>query len=83
MKLTLASGDVFEISTWDFSDNGVFITTDTEISSLATVNSIVRIQFQGTNFTPPVMAAKVLRVTDSGIALQLKDTLKPGDAPER
>jgi hypothetical protein len=83
MAVTTADGTVFDIKTWDFSDNGVFIAADTLTLENITVNSVVHIQFQGTNFTPPVMSAKVLRVTDSGIALQLKDTLKPGDAPER
>jgi hypothetical protein len=81
MKLTLAGGESFTIKTWDFSDSGVFIENTENINELATVNSIVRIQFQGTNYTPPVMSAKVVRVTDAGIALILKDTLIEGNAP--
>lgn len=81
MKLTLANGDCHEIKTWDFSDSGVFLSVNDSIRKLATVNSIVRIQFQGTNFTPPVMSAKIVRVAEHGIALVLRDMLVPGDAP--
>lgn len=80
MKLTLANGDCHEIKTWDFSDSGVFLSVTDAIREDATVNSIVRIQFQGTNFTPPVMSAKIVRIAEHGIALVLKDMLVPGDA---
>lgn len=80
MKLTLANGEVFEINTWDFSDNGVFLNVDETIRNQATVNSIVRVQFQGTNYKPPVMSAKIVRVAEKGLALELKETLIAGDA---
>ena len=82
MKLTLANGEVFEINTWDFSDNGVFLKVDEAIRDQATVNSIVRVQFQGTNYKPPVMSAKIVRVAEKGLALQLKETLIAGDAAQ-
>lgn len=83
MRLTLANGEAFDIRTWDFSDSGVFVAVDQEIMDKATVNSIVRVQFQGTNHTPPIVSAKVLRKTDKGLALVLQDTLVDGDAPNK
>jgi hypothetical protein len=80
MKLTLANGESHEIRTWDFSSSGVFITANAEVLTSATVNSIVRIQFQGTNYTPPVLSAKIVRIADNGLALVLQDTLIEGDA---
>ena len=80
MKLTLASGENYEIRTWDFSSSGVFVAASEEVLSKATVNSIVRIQFQGTNYTPPIMSAKIIRVTENGVALVLQETLIEGDA---
>jgi len=80
MKLTAATGEEFVIRTWDFSDKGVFLTVSDDVLEYALVDSVVKIQFQGTNFKPPVMVAKVIRTTDKGIALELRDTLVEGDA---
>ena len=82
MKLIAADGESFIINTWDFSDKGVFLPISEETRKHVHLNSIVHIQFQGTDHTPPVLSAKVVRVGDSGIGIELKDTIIPGDAPE-
>jgi len=78
MKIIMPDGGSFDIHTWDFSDSGVFLKTTDEVKQAATVNSIVFVQFQGTNFKPPVMTAKIVRCTEVGIALALIDTASEG-----
>jgi len=80
MKLTFASGHAFIIKRWDFSSNGVFLDVNDDILALAIPNDIVEVQFQGTNHRPPVMSAQIIRITEKGLALSLKDTLIEGDA---
>lgn len=80
MKITLPSGASFVIKTWDFSSSGVFLDVNAEVLALAELNSMVEVQFQGTNHRPPVMSAQIVRIADSGIALVLKDTVIVGDA---
>ena len=80
MKLTLPTGESFVIKTWDFSSSGVFLEVNNEILALASAQAIVEVQFQGTNYRPPVMSAQIVRITEKGIALVLKDTVVEGDA---
>ncbi|WP_320827639.1 PilZ domain-containing protein [Reinekea sp.] len=74
IKMTTLNGLSFDIHTWDFSSNGVLLMATDAVRHAIAVNSIVRVQFQGTNFRPPVMNAKVVRYTDAGLALTLLDT---------
>ncbi len=80
MKLIAADGESFIINTWDFSDNGVFLTNTEKTLKHIHLNSIVHVQFQGTDHTPPILSAKVIRVGENGIGLELKETVVPGDA---
>ena len=82
MQITAANGEKFDIQTWDFSDSGVFVAVDEARQALMPVNSIVQVQFQGTNHTPPIVSAKVIRATSKGVALQLRDTLREGSAED-
>ncbi len=82
MKLIAADGTSFIINTWDFSDNGVFLSANEENLKHIHLNSVVHVQFQGTEHTPPVVSAKVMRVGETGIGLELQETIVPGDAPE-
>ena len=76
--MIMPDGVSFEIHTWDFSDTGVLLMATEAVKQAATVNSIVFVQFQGTNFKPPVMTAKIVRCTEVGIALVLLDTAAEG-----
>lgn len=80
MQLTLDNGEQFQIKTWDFSANGVYLIADDTIRNRAEVDASVQVQFQGTNYTPPVLSAKIIRITNTGLALQLQETLIQGDA---
>lgn len=82
MKLSCSDGKSFEITTWDFSDNGVFLEVEDAVRHHLSVNAKVNLQFQNTNFEPPIVSATVVRMTNSGIALELKETIKDGHAQE-
>ncbi|WP_320827641.1 PilZ domain-containing protein [Reinekea sp.] len=74
IKMTTSDGVCFDTKTWDFSNSGVFLIASDAVKRAALIHSIVRVQFQGTNFRPPVMSAMVVRYTEVGLALILLDT---------
>ncbi|MCJ8311873.1 MAG: PilZ domain-containing protein [Saccharospirillaceae bacterium] len=67
---------------FDFSEGGVYIILEEAQSLLLNIGSIVRVQFQGLNFTPPIMTAEVVRKDKLGCGLLLIDTYKLGEAPD-
>jgi len=80
MKVTLDDGSHHVIKTWDFSSSGVFIEATADILARAQTDALVQVQFQGTNYTPPIMTARIIRVTEKGLALKLEETVQEGDA---
>ena len=67
---------------FDFSEGGVYVILEEEQSSLLNIGNIVRVQFQGLNYTPPIMTAEVVRKDRLGCGLLLLDTYKLGDADD-
>lgn len=83
MQVETTAGDVFLIKTWDFSASGVFLAIDATVKQQFAMDDTVKLQFQGTNYTPPVIQARVIRITDTGIGLKIEDELVPGDADSK
>jgi len=67
---------------FDFSEGGVYVILEEEQSNLLNIGNIVRVQFQGLNYTPPIMTAEVVRKDTLGCGLLLIDTYKLGEAPD-
>ncbi|BCE01016.1 PilZ domain-containing protein [Marinicellulosiphila megalodicopiae] len=67
---------------FDFSENGVYVILEEDQSSHLNIGNIVRIQFQGLNYTPPVMTAEVVRKDRLGCGLLLLDTYQDGQLIE-
>lgn len=82
MQVETMTGEVFLIQTWDFSASGVFLAVDDLVKQQFSMDDTVKIQFQGTNYTPPVIKARVMRITNTGIGLKIEEELVPGDASE-
>lgn len=80
MQIETMSGEVFLIQTWDFSASGVFLAVEDSVKHQFLMDDTVKLQFQGTNYTPPVIKARVVRITNTGIGLKIEEELVPGDA---
>jgi len=67
---------------FDFSEGGVYVILEEDQISKLEIGDIVRVQFQGLNYTPPIMTAEVVRKDQLGCGMLLIDTYKSGDAPD-
>lgn len=79
-QITTENSTVLHAHTWDFSDNGVYVSLDENEIEMVPLHSKVKIQLIGTNYDTPILSGEVVRVTVRGIAIHLEDVLEEGNA---
>lgn len=62
IKLFFSDGKVLECHSFNFSDNGLYANLEPAITSMLGLGTIVRVQFQGLNYTPPIVTSEVVRI---------------------
>lgn len=79
IEITLSSGETLICETYDFSDSGLYVVLPESEHNKFPAGSEVKVQFQGLNYTPPVLNTEVVRHDDRGIGLLIRGTFKPGE----
>lgn len=71
IKLMLDNGNDFECQSFNFSDKGLYVSLDSEQLTNMEMGTIIRVQFQGMNYTPPVATAELVRKDSQGAGFQI------------
>lgn len=71
IKLMLDDGSEIECRSFNFSDKGLYVLLDSDQIASMDMGTILRVQFQGMNYTPPIATAEIVRKDSQGIGFKV------------
>lgn len=78
IQVMFPNGPSYSSYSYDFSESGLYLQIDKDKLSDFQPGTLIRVQFQGLNYTPPVMTAKVVRTDSTGVGVMLIETFQEG-----